>query len=208
MSLLIALSGCAEANVSEVPLPPVKPTSLGAVASTAGGLCGDPRLKGERIGRLTGKIAACGVQDAIRLTHVSGIALRAPARVNCDTARTFADWLTGPANASARRSLGSPIRNVRVVASYACRSRNNRPGARLSEHAFGRAIDVGGVTLANGREISVLENWGKGSAGAWLREIWRAACGPFKTVLGPDGDRFHKDHFHFDVAQRRSTFCR
>jgi len=37
----------------------------------------------------------------------------------------------------------------------------------------------------------------------------RAACGPFGTVLGPNADRFHQDHFHFDTARHRSgPYCR
>ena len=41
------------------------------------------------------------------------------------------------------------------------------------------------------------------------------ACGtaavvtPVGTVLGPESDRFHQDHFHFDTArQRNGPFCR
>jgi len=46
---------------------------------------------------------------------------------------------------------------------------------------------------------------------ASLRVIggWRAACGPFGTVLGPESNRFHRDHFHFDTARYRSgSYCR
>ena len=95
-----------------------------------------------------------------------------------------------------------------MMGAYSCRTRNSQRGARLSEHAYGRAIDIGGMWLSTGRRITVKQNWGKGSAGQYLRRIWKAACGPFKTVLGSDGDRFHQDHLHFDLAQRRSTFCR
>ena len=42
-----------------------------------------------------------------------------------------------------------------------------------------------------------------------MRKMHRTACGPFGTVLGPDSDRFHRDHFHFDTAKYRSgPFCR
>ena len=88
------------------------------------------------------------------------------------------------------------------------RDRCPHRGARLSEHAQGRAIDIGGLWLANGRKITVKQNWGKGSAGQFLRTIWKKACGPFKTVLGPGSDRFHQDHLHLDTAHRRRSFCR
>jgi hypothetical protein len=37
----------------------------------------------------------------------------------------------------------------------------------------------------------------------------KSACGPFGTVLGPDADKYHKDHFHFDVAKHgNGAYCR
>jgi len=44
----------------------------------------------------------------------------------------------------------------------------------------------------------------------FLRGVRQAACGPFKTVLGPGADEFHTDHFHLDMARRRSdsAYCR
>ena len=37
--------------------------------------------------------------------------------------------------------------------SYSCRTRNHRVGAKLSEHAFGNALDVMGFRLEDGREV-------------------------------------------------------
>jgi hypothetical protein len=42
----------------------------------------------------------------------------------------------------------------------------------------------------------------------FLRSIHHAACGPFSTVLGPEADRNHRNHFHFDTAPRGGkTHC-
>jgi len=42
----------------------------------------------------------------------------------------------------------------------------------------------------------------------FMRRIHRAACGTFGTVLGPEANDAHKDHFHFDMKKRRhSSFC-
>ena len=42
----------------------------------------------------------------------------------------------------------------------------------------------------------------------FLREAWQGACGPFTTVLGPEANRAHRNHFHIDLAQRKSgAFC-
>lgn len=40
----------------------------------------------------------------------------------------------------------------------------------------------------------------------FLRAVHRAACRHFTTVLGPEANEAHRDHFHFDLAQRRSAF--
>jgi hypothetical protein len=43
---------------------------------------------------------------------------------------------------------------------------------------------------------------------AFLRRLHRGACGTFGTVLGPDANEAHRNHFHFDLAARkRSAFC-
>jgi hypothetical protein len=87
--------------------------------------------------------------------------------------------------------------------------RNNQPGAKVSEHGSGRAIDIAGIGLNDESEMSVLTDWNSGAKGRALRQMHRAACGPFGTVLGPEADRFHRDHFHFDTARYRSgSYCR
>jgi hypothetical protein len=42
----------------------------------------------------------------------------------------------------------------------------------------------------------------------FLREVHRTACGIFATVLGPEANKAHKDHFHVDMATRKNgAFC-
>ncbi|MEO0799019.1 MAG: extensin family protein [Pseudomonadota bacterium] len=43
----------------------------------------------------------------------------------------------------------------------------------------------------------------------FLKTAHRSACRHFGTVLGPEYDRAHRNHFHVDLANRRlGTFCR
>jgi hypothetical protein len=173
-----------------------------------GALCGVPGLVGDRLESITGRISGCGIREPVRLREVNGVALSSPATINCDTARALQTWLTNSAQPAVGRR-GGGITSLRVVASYACRTRNSRRGARLSEHATGNAIDIAGIGLANGSEITVLNGWRDRRVGPILQEMHRGACGPFGTVLGPNSDRFHQDHFHFDVASYRSgPYCR
>jgi hypothetical protein len=102
------------------------------------------------------------------------------------------------------------LAKVQVIGGYACRNRNSAKGGRLSEHAKGNALDIGGFVLKDGTTMSVLKGWRSRAHGSTLKRMHKKACGPFKTVLGPNANRFHQDHFHFDVAKHRGggTYCR
>ncbi len=42
----------------------------------------------------------------------------------------------------------------------------------------------------------------------FLHAIHKVACGIFGTVLGPESNEAHRDHFHFDLAPRKyGAFC-
>jgi hypothetical protein len=47
---------------------------------------------------------------------------------------------------------------------------------------------------------------GKARAEAvFLHRLHKGACGVFGTVLGPEANEMHRDHFHFDLAPRRNS---
>ncbi|MCC6006708.1 MAG: extensin family protein [Rhodobacteraceae bacterium] len=171
-------------------------------------ICGNRAIRGETVPRVTSSTPGCGIAQPVRVTAVGGVALSRPALMDCPTAQALHTWVERGLKPAIGREGGGPAQ-LRVAAHYVCRTRNNRPGARLSEHARGRAIDISAIVLANGTRITVLEGWRDRWAGPILRRAHRAACGPFGTVLGPDADRFHQDHFHFDTARHRSgPYCR
>lgn len=174
----------------------------------AGAVCGDIEIQGETIGRVSGRITGCGVSDAVRIRSVSGIRLSNTAIMDCKTAKALKTWVDDTAKPVLKRK-GGGLKTLRVAAHYVCRTRNSMPGARISEHGKGRAIDISGVQLQDGSTITVLKGWRAASSSKVMRALHKGACGPFGTVLGPDGDRFHQDHFHFDTARHRSgTYCR
>ncbi len=178
------------------------------VVTRGAGLCGDPGLVGTVSGALPGRIAGCGVERAVRLESVHGARLSQPATLDCRTARTLGAWVDQSAGPEVGR-MGGGLTGLRVAAHYACRTRNSQPGAEISEHGKGRAIDIAALQLRDGSEISVRDHWGQGQKGRVLRRVQRKACGPFGTVLGPESDRFHQDHFHFDTARYRGgSYCR
>ncbi|MBY5931636.1 extensin family protein [Tateyamaria omphalii] len=172
-----------------------------------GQVCGDPDLQGDEVGYVPGRISGCGIQEAVRLRSVSGVTLSQSALMDCTTAKALKRWTEKGAK-PALRGTGGGLAGYRVAAHYACRTRNNQPGARISEHGKGRAIDISGFQLKDGTSLTVLNDWNSRHRRA-LRQMHKAACGPFGTVLGPNSDRFHRDHFHFDTARYRGgTYCR
>lgn len=165
-------------------------------------------IRGEKISRIPGKVRGCGLDNGVKVTDVSGVALTQHARIDCNTAKALKSWVeTGVKPAVGKR--GGGVKSLQVVAHYACRTRNSKKGARISEHGKGRAVDVAAINLKDGSRMTVLKGWRSAKNGPALKKMHRAACGPFGTVLGPNADRYHQDHFHFDTARYRSgPYCR
>lgn len=160
----------------------------------------------EKLGRVAGP-GACGIANAWRVEEAAGIRLTTPAKLSRRTAERLDYWLRERA-IPAIGNRGGGLVAIRVAAHYACRTRNSQPGARLSEHAKGNAIDISAFILADGTQLSVLHDW-SGENERIMRRLHASACGPFGTVLGPNSDPHHRDHFHFDTASYRSgTYCR
>lgn len=179
-----------------------------AEVPVGGGLCGDPTIVGEVAGPVEGRIAGCGMEKAVRVTSVGGISLSQTSLVRCETALALKKWIEEGAQ-PALNSRTSKLVELKVAAHYSCRTRNNQPGAKISEHGKGLAIDLSAFRMSDGTEITVLDDWGRGKYAKSLREMHKAACGTFGTVLGPGSDAYHDDHFHFDLAQHRGgAYCR
>ncbi len=177
-------------------------------ASATGALCGDPGLVGAPLPEIEGRLDACGVALPVRISHVDGVALSQPATIDCGTARALSAWIRGTVRPVVG-GRGGGISGLRVVAHYDCRTRNSKPGAKISQHGKGHAIDIAAFQLEDETEISVLRGWRNHKDRWLLKRLHAAACGPFNTVLGPGSDRFHQDHFHLDTARyRSSTYCR
>ncbi|MEP5727876.1 MAG: extensin family protein [Sulfitobacter sp.] len=174
----------------------------------AGAVCGDLAIQGEVVGRISGNLRGCVIENAVRVREVSGVVLSQRSVMDCGTASALKSWLDSSAK-PALAGKGGGLKTIKVAAHYVCRTRNNQKGAKLSEHGKGRAIDISGFRLQNGSEISVLTGWNAAGFSRAMRQMHRGACGPFGTVLGPNANRFHRDHFHFDTARHRSgSYCK
>ncbi len=177
-------------------------------ARKKGAVCGDVDIQGEFVGFVPGRFKACGIQDAVKVRSISGVGLSQQALMNCRTAKALKKWVNKGMKPAVGKA-GGGVKEIRVAAHYACRTRNNQPGAKISEHGKGNAIDISAFRLNDGSLITVLGGWRTQHQGPILKKMHKSACGPFGTVLGPNSDRFHQDHFHFDTAKYRSgSYCK
>lgn len=194
------------------PLPPVRPkrmalqqAALGAIEEMAG--C--PALSAGRI--VADALAPisegqCGASAPLSLISVNAnggsIAMPANPTVNCAMANTLSQWLAD-LDGYARETLGAGIEAVISGPAYVCRRRNNAQSGRISEHAYGNAIDVVGFELTDGRSVRIVSDWQRQPSAPEARllaEAHGSACEQFTTVLGPEANALHYDHFHLDLG--------
>jgi hypothetical protein len=141
---------------------------------------------------------------------VGPVEIKPAATLACPIVSALDQWIAGSVQPAARRWFGQPVAEIRQISAYSCRGMNGQAGARISEHAFGNALDISSFTLADGRRITVKNGWrGSPEEQGFLRDIQGAACEQFTTVLAPGSNRFHYDHIHVDLMRRDSgrTIC-
>ncbi|MFN3989133.1 MAG: extensin family protein [Erythrobacter sp.] len=126
--------------------------------------------------------------------------------VQCATAKAFSEWARFGVDRAAREILGSRLARIETMGSYACR--NVAGTQRLSAHAQAAAIDVSGFVLEDGRRIDLKRDWhgGRPEVREFLRVVHSSACKRFGTVLGPEYNAAHADHFHLEGTGAK--FCR
>lgn len=129
--------------------------------------------------------------------------------VTCPVAIALELWRRDSVAPAARRILGSDIARIEHLGAFSCRRMYGASEGRWSEHATGNAIDIAGFVLEDGRRISVLGDWdGEGTEARFLRAVRDGACKSFATVLSPEYNAAHADHFHLDQDGRWSGVCR
>lgn len=151
----------------------------------------------------------CGMPASYAVTRIAaGVALAPETEMRCRTALATAQWVSQVV-APAATVFGDTVRltGIRQASTYACRSRNSVPGAKLSEHALGNAIDIAAFEFDGHPALAVMPDQRKGSLEEAFQKAVRAgACLHFTTVLGPGSDAFHDTHIHLDLASRRGGY--
>jgi hypothetical protein len=149
----------------------------------------------------------CSAVGAVQLLDI-GTPVTDLGAMTCPVARQFGRWVREAVQPAAEAEFGRRVARIESFGTYACRSVNSRPGAKLSEHGRANAVDVAAFALEGGRRITVLAGWNgeDEEARRFLRTVHKAGCRRFSVGLGPDADAFHRDHLHFDMGQ--GPYCR
>jgi hypothetical protein len=213
-------SGTAPGTSSQTASAPARPaTRIGSAQQSYAprpeevSCLSDLGASGARFDPLPDTYAApgCNKLGTVQLMALAGD--RAPLSVSnlgpvrCGTAKAFGDWARFGVDRAARQLLGSPVAKIETMGSYNCR---NVAGTDVrSAHARAEAIDVSAFVLADGRRIVLKRDWDGGDAATreFLRVVHKSACKRFGTVLGPEYNAAHQDHFHLE-GSGGATFCR
>lgn len=151
----------------------------------------------------------CGMTRPFRVTALQNGAVQfnSTSTLDCPMIAALDQWLAETVQPIAQARFGQPVAQINSMGAYSCRRMNGGSTGRLSEHAFGNALDIGGFVLADGRTITIVRDWTRGDeqTQAFLRDIHAGACETFTTVLSPGSNAFHYNHIHIDLAMHGMT---
>jgi hypothetical protein len=215
-----------ETRAGDPPLPPPRPAELAAPATPerkeppaqapsegAASTCLEKLVVSGAAAEIASapetSVEGCGIATPVRLSSItvaSGDVVSLPDRplLDCEFAAVLTDYVRlivaplGPA------MLHTTVTGIETGPGYQCRTQDRIPGAKISAHAKGLAVDFVSIAFADKRRVLV-----KGQAGAdeasYFRALRTAACGWFTTVLGPGADAFHANNMHLDIERHESS---
>ncbi|GFM82127.1 extensin [Pseudomonas cichorii] len=144
--------------------------------------------------------ARCPLQNTLRIQG-GDVALSSSFLASCPLAVAYALFDIHTLQPAAEAVFGQRVSRIDHLGSFACRNIYNRANSRLSQHATANALDIAGFRLADGQRINLLKDWSDdGDKGRFLRLVRDGACKNFSTVLGPEYNAAHRDHFHLDMG--------
>lgn len=152
---------------------------------------------------------ACSIDYPVKVSAIGSVEMKPAATVTCAMAASFAAWTKRELVPAARLRYFSGVKTIHQGGSYSCRRIARTTVA--SEHAKGNALDIMRIELNSGRDIEV-EKPGLFAfrTRGFLNTVRADGCNYFNTVLGPGYNYDHRNHFHFDIKQRRNGYraCR
>jgi hypothetical protein len=197
--------GAAPASVG--PVTPAKPDEPAEARANPDETC---RERLTRLGvRFESKPAiqerACAVQDTVLVSSLpDDLAVSPASLMTCPLAESLATWAKDVLTVEAEKNFRSKPKKLLVGTSYQCR--NQRSGGKLSEHAFGNAVDIMGFEFAERSSLAIGSHVEGSPEAAFQSAVQKGACPVFTTVLGPGADSDHGDHLHLDMRARKGDY--
>ncbi|MEE1657757.1 extensin family protein [Microvirga sp. CF3062] len=147
----------------------------------------------------------CSIENPVLLSSLSnGIEVAPASLMACPVAEGLARWMSEVVIPEAERQLQSAPTKLLIGTSYQCRDQRN--GAKLSEHALGNGVDVMGFEFAKRSPLAIASQAENSPEASFQSTIQKAACPIFNTVLGPGSDDAHGDHLHLDLRERKGDY--
>lgn len=156
----------------------------------------------------------CGIAAPVTLTKIlPDVALEPEATLRCETALQLARMTRDMLKPAAEAAFPDKpkLTAIHQASGYVCRNRNSAENGKVSEHAYGNAIDIAALRFGERQEPVMIAKQDDGTAEAAFQRAFNAiACLYFTTVLSPGSDPTHQDHMHLDVIERKSgyRYCR
>jgi hypothetical protein len=228
-ALLLVLASAAWAQAPTAPLPPPRPDRLDAPDS-------EPRAESpppteapgekmasdedsahnaclERLSKMGLRFekrppvqeGQCSIENPVLLSSLSnGVEVAPASLMACPVAESLARWMSEVVAPEAERQFQSTPTKLLIGTSYQCRDQRN--GAKLSEHALGNGVDVMGFEFAKRSPLTIAAQSDSSPEAGFQSTIQKAACPIFNTVLGPGSDADHGDHLHLDLRERKGDY--
>lgn len=200
-----------EATAGQEKVPKTKPEKAKAKPPRVYQSACPALLSGQVTGKMIKPVSKeiCGERSPLLITSIGSVALSQPLTLNCRMATTLVTWLQ-EIDESASTIMDANIDKLFTSTSYQCRRRNNAPDGKISEHGFANAVDIVGFGFSDQRRVDLEGNWVLEDAAnaeeeepkqsKFLKSARDIACKHFTTVLGPEANALHSDHFHFDLG--------
>jgi len=148
---------------------------------------------------------SCEIDNPVLVSGLpNGVEVVPHSLMACPVAESLSRWISEVVAPEAERQFQSAPTKLLIGTSYQCRDQRN--GAKLSEHAFGNGVDVMGFEFAKGAPLTIKAHIENSPEGNFQSAIQKAACPIFNTVLGPGSDDAHSDHLHLDLRQRKGDY--
>lgn len=149
----------------------------------------------------------CGMDHPLKVSGLldGQVAVAPTATLACPVTAAVDRWMVESVQPAAMAWFGQPVVKITQMSAYSCRNMNGGRTGKISEHAFGNALDIGSFVLADGRQVTVQRGWkGAPEEQGFLRTVQASACERFTTVLAPGSNIYHYNHIHVDLMRRTS----